>query len=152
MSAFALFSNLSLFKQVSHEDLLSLIPRIALDFSVYQPGKYVLEAGEAPSGVLYLLEGRVLGRYRDCRQQFAPYDLLSFSGLFGQRLSTQMTLEAMDPSKVLSLDANSLTFLMQQHPSILATYLGWLSDVVDPIRYLHTLHELRITPSPDGRT
>lgn len=143
MSAFAIFSNLSLFKQVTHEELVSLIPRIALDFSTFMSGDQVLDPEKEQIGLMYLLEGRVLGRYKDSRVQFGPGDLLTFSGLFGRNKQAFMSLEALEPAKVLTLDAHSLTFLMQQHQAILTTYVGWLSDAADPIRCLHTLNELR---------
>lgn len=141
MSAFDVFSNLSLFKQVSYEELLSLIPRITLDFCTYAPGDHLLEEDAAPNGLLYLLEGQVLGRYKDSRLSFGPGDLLTFAGLFGRNKRSYIELVAVEASRVLVLDAKSLHFLMQQNGNILTTYLGWLSDVTDPVRNLHALNE-----------
>ncbi len=90
---------------------------------------------------MYLLEGRVLGKYKDSRLSFGPGDLLTFAGLFGRTKRAYIELEAVEASKVLVLDAKSLLFLMQQNNHIIGTYLGWLSDVTDPVRSLHVLNE-----------
>jgi len=141
MSAFDVFSSLSLFRQVTHEDLLSLIPRITLDFCTFAPGERIMDEESEPLGLVYLLEGRVLGRHGDSRLYFGPGDLLTFAGLYGRDKRAYIGLEAIEKTRVLVVDAKSLLFLMQQHSAIMATYLGWLSDAADPVRCLHTLSE-----------
>lgn len=150
MSAFDVFSTLSLFKQVTHEELVSLIPRIALDFATFRAGELMLDEGAEPAGLMYLMEGRVLGRYKDSRLSFEPGDLMSFTGLFGHRRRSSYSLEAIEDVRVLTLDAKSLIFLMQQHTAIMTLYLGWLADVADPVRCLHLLNERQSLT--DGRS
>jgi CRP-like cAMP-binding protein len=131
MSFFEFFLKLSLFKGVDQNDLFSLIPRITLDFEEFQGGTMVFDRQTQSKGVVYLLSGRVKGTSDDRTMVFSGESLLSFSGLFGSKGNYLMDVVALEDSRVLVIDAKSLTYLLQNNTTILNNYLELLSDAAD---------------------
>ncbi|MDP4278078.1 MAG: cyclic nucleotide-binding domain-containing protein [Bacteroidota bacterium] len=141
MSVFDFFLKLSLFKGVSPESLYSLIPRITLDFETFQAGTVVFDRQTEAKGVVYLLNGRMIGTCDDCTTVFTGGNLLAFSGLFGSENACLMDMQALEESRILVIDTKSLIYLIQNNTIILENYLNWLADSADAGRCIDLLQK-----------
>jgi CRP-like cAMP-binding protein len=137
------FQKLSLFHGVESTTLFELVPRISLDFQTFHAGEVIARESEDTMGLLYLIEGRVLGSFLNKTHQFLPYDLVSFSGVFGTSKTSLLTLTAVDSSKILVIDNKSLLYLIQHSQEIATTYLNMLAGVTDPDRCVDFLYKNR---------
>jgi signal-transduction protein with cAMP-binding, CBS, and nucleotidyltransferase domain len=130
MSTFELFTKLPLFKELEMDALLSLVPKINLDFEHSEEGS-VLFAREMPvNGMVFLLHGavRLLGRTGET--VVTGPALLCGTGIFGTIRTHDEEALAQTACSILTVDKRSLTYLIRTEPAFLEAYLGLLSDAL----------------------
>jgi hypothetical protein len=135
------FQKLSLFYGVESASLFELIPRMSLDFETFHLGDVITNEAEETMGLLYLIEGRVLGSFRKKNHHFTQYDLLSFTGIFGTDKTSLLTLTAVETSKILVIDNKSLLYLIQHSQVIATNYLNMLAGVTAPDHCVNFLYK-----------
>jgi len=142
MSVFELFLKLPLFKGVELEELISLIPRIVLDFEDFQAGKTIFKKHDSPDGIYYLLKGRVALVSDGNSEEKSDNSLLSFTGLFGDDRTFVTDAIAIEDSHILTIDTKSLIYLLKSNTTILYNYLTLLSLTSEKGKCLEILKKL----------
>jgi len=123
MSAFDLFTKLPLFDCLSQEDLMQLIPKIALDFEDVPNGHILYKTGTACKRVVYLLKGRVSLRSGSTDRTVHAPALLVHAELFRTGKKHAFTAQAQEDSSLMYVDEVSFMFMLRNHSTFLNQYL-----------------------------